>query len=623
MVVIAAHVNESTPINKIAFDGDSDITFPPATTTTTMTTSIATTTTKLTKYRKTSMMLASFLLVVSAAMQFGLVTIENFGNNGSFTSSSSSSEKKPIKESSYMLFAGYNLVPTMMNTNQQQKQEEKELSNHAKTNDDFPSTKPSQIVIEEIKMTFEEFKNKFRKLYATDEEDNKRKEIFEKNVHKINHHNLKSELGKKFQMGINEYTDMTGDETPKGLNKIHKYRYYAKQKQRKEGTADDSSSSSHHDFFTTILGGGDGTKESGDNKEGATTYATASLLTESGVVDPDSFVDGSFRRHRKLLRSTADDGDSRRNKYRSVGSTLPKHVDWRKVQTKHGSPVTTPVKNQRMCGSCWAFAAAEVLETHIALNTDVLFSISPQQFVDCAPNPDNCGGTGGCDGSTSELAFDFASKHGIVDEWTYGYTSSRGKDGKCGLHTINRYNPSELLTSAGTNTTDLNDESGYLEKAVASIAGFSALPTNSYDSLMWTVATMGSVVISVAANTWYTYSSGVFDDSTLTDHFDLNHAVVLEGYGTDEETGEDYWLVRNSWGPQWGENGYIRLKRVDPATVDNPTESMCKSDITPLHGIACAGPDLDLTPPEELPCGTSGILYDTSVPIAPHLLYLE
>ena len=94
--------------------------------------------------------------------------------------------------------------------------------------------------------------------------------------------------------------------------------------------------------------------------------------------------------------------------------------------------------------------------------------------------------------------------------------------------------------------------------------------------------------------------------------------TLIHRYGTDEKTGEDYWLVRNSWGAAWGEDGYIRLKREDPSSSSG--RSLCKLDITPSDGVACTGPDQDIIPPTSLVCGTSGILYDSVIPVGSYLL---
>ena len=96
--------------------------------------------------------------------------------------------------------------------------------------------------------------------------------------------------------------------------------------------------------------------------------------------------------------------------------------------------------------------------------------------------------------------------------------------------------------------------------------------------------------------------------------------TFIHRYGTDEKTGEDYWLVRNSWGAAWGEEGYIRLKRDDPAATSSSGSSLCKLDITPSDGVACTGPDQDITPPTSIICGTSGILYDSVIPVGSYLL---
>ncbi len=125
---------------------------------------------------------------------------------------------------------------------------------------------------------------------------------------------------------------------------------------------------------------------------------------------------------------------------------------------------------------------------------------------------------------------------------------------------------------------------------------------------------VGPVVIAVAAQDWAFYEKGVFEG----DHHDttVDHAVLLVGYGVDENTGEKYYKVRNSWGPNYGENGFIRIRRNDD------DDKQCGVDNDPLVGLSCAldknGNKIDVQPVKV--CGTSGILFDVSYPVGAHYL---
>ena len=248
---------------------------------------------------------------------------------------------------------------------------------------------------------------------------------------------------------------------------------------------------------------------------------------------------------------------------------LPKSVDWRSRN------VVTSVKDQGHCGSCWAFAAAATLESHLALETGLLFDLSPQQIAMCAPNPDSCGGTGGCNGATAEIAFDYVAGFGILEEYQLGYQAYYGANSACGT--------SDATVPVGT------------------IDGYVQLPANNYLALMNAIATVGPIAISVDASTFHSYESGIFSDCNQESP-DINHAVVLVGYG--EDNGQKYWIVRNSWAPSWGENGYIRVARFDHE------QEICGMDVTPQDGTACAGE----TDPVKV-CGTCGILFDSAYPI--------
>lgn len=201
--------------------------------------------------------------------------------------------------------------------------------------------------------------------------------------------------------------------------------------------------------------------------------------------------------------------------------------------------MTTPVKNQGGCGSCWAFSGTEVLETHVAIQTGKLIEMAPQEFVSCMPNPDECGGTGGCEGATQWLLFDYAAQNGMTTEESYPYTA---RDSQCKTPEVSDY---EATLALLTSNTLLYAST----QPVANITGYVRLPTNDYDALM-AATQLSSVAITVSAS-WGAYESGVFDDVDACG-FELDHGVVVEGYGTDSTSGEEYWLVRNSWGTSWG-----------------------------------------------------------------------
>merc|ERR1711944_364802 len=110
-------------------------------------------------------------------------------------------------------------------------------------------------------------------------------------------------------------------------------------------------------------------------------------------------------------------------------------------------------------------------------------------------------------------------------------------------------------------------------------------------------------IISVDASVWHSYEGGIFDGCSYEENIEINHGVQLVGYGTDAEHG-DYWIVRNSWGPEWGEEGFIRLKR--------ETEVNCGTDSTPMMGTACEG---DGNAVQKI-CGMCGVLFDTTYPIS-------
>jgi cathepsin L len=152
-------------------------------------------------------------------------------------------------------------------------------------------------------------------------------------------------------------------------------------------------------------------------------------------------------------------------------SELPTDVDWRH------SGVVSAVKDQGSCGSCWAFAATAVMESHIAIASGNLFDLSPQQIAACSPNPNHCGGSGNCKGATAEIAFDYASgSAGLLEEFQYGYTEYFAKESDCAV-------PSAAIPKG-------------------KISGYVKLGENNYNELLNAVAQVGPIAVSVDASTW-------------------------------------------------------------------------------------------------------------------------
>jgi xylem cysteine proteinase len=199
-------------------------------------------------------------------------------------------------------------------------------------------------------------------------------------------------------------------------------------------------------------------------------------------------------------------------------STLPDSVDWVDMGA------VTPVKNQGQCGSCWAFSTTGAVEGIHYITNKTLVSLSEQQLVDCSAAE----GNNGCNGGMMDDAFSFiVSNGGIASEDDYPYV---GADGSC--------------------------RSGLA--AAATISGFNDVPVNSDSALMSALSKQPvSVAIEADQDAFQFYSGGVLTAACGTN---LDHGVLAVGYGTDS-SGGNYYKVKNSWGPDWGEAGYVRLAR--------------------------------------------------------------
>ena len=206
-----------------------------------------------------------------------------------------------------------------------------------------------------------------------------------------------------------------------------------------------------------------------------------------------------------------------------LNKKLPKSVDWR----ENKNPVLVgPVQNQEKCGSCWTFSAVAAIEAAHAKNTDEFVKLSEQNLVDCARGPRYI--SEGCQGGEMREAFDYVIRNKGIDKLdAYLYEA---KNGEC------RYNDS---TSA----------------VGATLSSYAEIPAGNEKALAEAVAQRPvSIAIDASSIFFQLYSSGVYDDIFCAAS-SLNHGVLAVGYGPG------YWIVRNSWGPDWGDEGYIKMKR--------------------------------------------------------------
>ncbi|KAM2557864.1 hypothetical protein TB2_014936 [Malus domestica] len=224
---------------------------------------------------------------------------------------------------------------------------------------------------------------------------------------------------------------------------------------------------------------------------------------------------GSKVKHHRMLRGQRADTGFR---YANVES-VPPSVDWRR------NGAVTPIKDQGQCGSCWAFSTVAAVEGINQIKTKKLVSLSEQELVDCDTEQNQ-----GCNGGLMELAMEFIKqKGGLTTETNYPY---RAADSTCNVAKENA--------------------------PVVSIDGHESVPANDEDALLKAAANQPiAVAIDAGGSDFQFYDEGVFDGKCGTE---LDHGVAVVGYGTTLD-GTEYWIVKNSWGPEWGEKGYIRMQR--------------------------------------------------------------
>lgn len=242
---------------------------------------------------------------------------------------------------------------------------------------------------------------------------------------------------------------------------------------------------------------------------------------------------------------------------------LPAFVDYR---DRTNPPILTGIKNQGSCGSCWAHSATESMESFFALRFGQLPVLSVQQITSCTLSMNGCGG--GSYVAAWEAVQQFG---GLNEEWTYPYTDFFAPE-MAWKYTSKCQNITKKFPVINTGSSSFT----FTWWPKANVTGWTRVPRNNAQAAMEALALHGPLATSVASDTWGDYESGVLQNNysswqSNVSWQQINHDVQMVGYGFDFDLNVNYWIIRNSWGTNYGEQGYIRLLRPEHEPCGNAT----------------------------------------------------
>ncbi|GIX63536.1 cysteine protease, putative [Babesia caballi] len=207
------------------------------------------------------------------------------------------------------------------------------------------------------------------------------------------------------------------------------------------------------------------------------------------------------------------------------------HKDWRLANA------VGPVVDQGSCGSCWAVAAASLVDAYRSIKTGLLVAHSSQQLLDCTSRRYNC-----IAGGDHKVALEYAAEHGLCTADTYSYV---GKAMACQRQSCGqKFKVDNIVKLTGED----------LEKHIK---------------------THGPAIVTLRiSRAFMHYSNGIYDgpcDSSI------HHSALVVGYGENVKLGVKFWIVKNSWSEAWGEDGYFKLYR-GPTAMSAGAPAFCSFD---------------------------------------------
>lgn len=392
-----------------------------------------------------------------------------------------------------------------------------------------------------------QFKSTFNKSYADENEENYRRQIFLHNQEIIVAHNAQYEQGlETYSLCVNKFGDWLHDEYI-GINGLDLSQKDASEDESESDESnedgDDGSHGSHgeqqHCSECQEQGahGAHGSSEgrsfdgsevnqsssgsSSDNQQNGNSASSGSAGSQGGSAGSQGGNAGGQEGNAGSQGGSAGNQGGKKSASNEQGGEAPDKKDWR------DDGAVTSVKDQLKCASCWAFSAAGALEGQFFLKNGVLESLSEQELVDCSRKVFN----NGCNTGFMTNAFLYTKSDGIHTEAEYPYEA---KDAKC------RTTPNEKKNKKLKTIKPKGDEQE-LKKAVGTVGPVSVGLDALNDKFMF-------------------YGGGVYFNPECKPE-KVSHAVLAIGYGTDEKTGMDYWLIKNSYGTTWGEEGYGKVAR--------------------------------------------------------------